>query len=111
MSNQEKQIQDILEVVSFIKDNAATKDDLTGFATKEDLKGFATKDYIDAKLEEVRSEFDEKLDAVKDEILNRMDMFIGLHQKLDIELTALRSKYDRLETSMKKVLEHLNLSA
>ncbi|MCX6740072.1 MAG: hypothetical protein NTZ49_02490 [Candidatus Parcubacteria bacterium] len=43
--------------------------------------------------------------------MNHIDTFIGLHQKLDIEITSLRSKHDHLEASMKKVLEHLHLEA
>ncbi len=85
--DQEKQLQEILEIVGFIKDNAAMKENLDRFATKE------------------------QLDETKNELMNHIDIFIGLHQKLDIELTALRSKYDRLETSMKKVLDHLHLQA
>jgi len=82
--DQEKQLQDILETVEFLRDNAVTKE------------------YFEEKLEE-------KLIETKNELMTHIDTFIGLHQKLDIELTALRSKYDRLETSMKKVLEHLHL--
>jgi hypothetical protein len=98
--DQGKQLQDILEIVTFVRDNAATKEDLERFATKEDLERFATKEFLDEKLAET-----------KNELMNHIDTFIGLHQKLDIELTALRSKYDRLETSMKKVLDHLHLQA
>ena len=54
-NNQEQNIKDILDIVTFVRDNAATKDDLEHFATKEDLA------------------------VVKDEIMTHIDFFIGLH--------------------------------
>ena len=106
-NSQEQNIKDILDIVTFVKDNAANKEDLKRFATKEDLNRFATKD--DLERFATKEYLEEKLNETKNELMNHIDTFIGLHQKLDIELTALRSKYDRLETSMKKVLEHLHL--
>ena len=108
-NNQEQNIKDILDIVTFVKDNAVAKEDLERFATKEDLERFATKE--DLERFATKEFLDEKLSETKNELMNHIDTFIGLHQKLDIELTALRSKYDRLETSMKKVLEHLHLEA
>lgn len=71
--DQEKTLQNILETVEFLKDNAAAKEDLKEFATKEDLERFATK---------------EELIDVKDEIITQIDKFISLHQKLDLEMSA-----------------------
>ncbi|MCX6740068.1 MAG: hypothetical protein NTZ49_02470 [Candidatus Parcubacteria bacterium] len=101
MNNQDKNLNDILEIVSFIKDTAPTKDDLKNFASKDDIRE------IRGELKEVRDEMREN----KDETITHIDSFIGLHQKLDLELVSLRSKYDRLESSLKKVLDHLKLNA
>jgi len=115
--DQEKNIKDILDIVSFIKDNAANKEDLKHFVTKEDLDRFATKEDLErfATKEDLenfvtKGYFEEKLNETKNELMNHIDTFIGLHQKLDIELTSLRSKYDRLESAVKKVMEHLHLN-
>lgn len=57
---------EILEIVTFLKDNAATKQELA-----------VVRDQMVTKLE-----LDNKLDKVKSEIMTHMDGFIGLHQKL-----------------------------
>ena len=92
--NQDQTTTEILEIVQFLKDNMASKDDLERFATKDDLERFATKD---------------DLEQIKSELMNHVDGFIGLHQKLDTELTALRSKYDRHEQYIKQLAKHLHL--
>lgn len=78
--SQEQQINDILEIVSFLKD------EMVG-----------------------RKELDQKLDKVKSEIMTHMDGFIGLHQKLDLELVALRAKYDRLESYIEQLAKHAQI--
>lgn len=88
--NQDKTLQDILEIVQFIKDNAASKADLDRFPTKIDLET--------------------RLTEVKTELMTHIDSFIVLHQKLDTELTALRAKYDRLEGYLQQVAKHLQLN-
>lgn len=83
--HQEQTLQDILAIVQFMKENMATKEDLEGFATSDGLE------------------------KIKNDLMNHMDGFIGLHQKLDTELTALRAKYDRLQEQMEKIARHLQL--
>ena len=102
-------LKDILETVGFIKDNAATKEDLEKFATKDDLERFATKDDLNFLKEEMLNEFDNRLAETKDEIITKIDAFVVLNQKLDTELAALRSKYERLESTVQKMLAHFKL--
>ena len=117
--NQEKTIQDILEVVTYLKDNMvsgdkfeertknfATKDDLKDFATKDDLldikeelHGFVTQDYLDDKLFEI-----------KNELMNHIDGFIGLHHKLDIEFTSLRATVNRLEEEIQAMKKQMQMN-
>ena len=101
MDNQDKNLKDILETVSFIKDNAATKEDLDKFATKEDLERFATKedlerfatkDDLSFLKEDILNEVDNKLQVLdnkmseyKDEIITKIDAFVVLNQKLDTD--------------------------
>jgi len=77
---QDQVAQDILEIVSFLKD------EMVG-----------------------REELDTKLNNLKTEITTHVDSFIGLHQKLDLELVALRAKYDRLESYVLKLAEHAKI--
>ena len=58
---------------------------LTKFATKDDLA------------------------LAKSEIMTQTDVFIQLHQKLDVELAALRGQYIRLEEQIAKISAHLHL--
>ena len=54
-----------------------------------------------------RDSFEEKLTEVKSEILGDVDGFIKLHETLDQELSALRSKYSRLEERLTIVEQKL----
>jgi len=126
--NQEKTIQDILEVVTYLKDNMvsgdkfeertknfATKDDLKDFATKDDLKDFATKDdLLDIKEElhgfVTQDYLDDKLFEIKNELMNHIDGFIGLHHKLDIEFTSLRATVNRLEEEIQAMKKQMQMN-
>lgn len=79
--SQEQQISDILEIVSFLKD------EMVG-----------------------RKEFDQKLEKLRSDLTTHMDGFIGLHQKLDLELVAMRAKYDRLESYIEQLARHANVT-
>lgn len=124
----ESTIQDVLEIVLYLKDNMVTKDDLEtrltetkteiklhldqNFVTKDDLRNFATKD----DLQNFSTKDDLRHFATKDDlfefksdIMTHMDGFIGLHQKLDVELVAMRSKYERLESYIQQLARHAQL--
>ena len=129
--DQEKTLQSILETVEFVKDNAATKEDLKDFATKEDLAGFATKEDLnnfatkedlkgeinsleqrmDSRIDNLEQRLDSKLTEAKDEIITQIDKFIVLHQKLDLEMSAFRSRFERLELEMQKSFKNRNSEA
>lgn len=79
--DESKTLKDILDTVVFLRDHAASREDV------HEIVGQA-----------------------KSEIMTRVDSFIGLHQKLDTELVALRGKYDRLEAELSRVLRHLHLT-
>jgi len=146
---QDNTIKDILEIVEFIRDNAATKEDLLQFATKEDLLQFATKEdllqfatkedllqfatkhelhseiqtvknelrseiqevknELRSEIQEVKNELRSEIQEVKNEIMNHIDGFIGLHQKLEIELTALHGKYQCLESYIQQIAKSIGL--
>lgn len=78
--NQEQTMNDILNIVEFLKERMVTRD-----------------------------EFQQTLLETKTEIMTHVDGFVVLHQKLDTELVALRAKYDRLEGFVKQLARHANI--
>lgn len=88
------------------KEEGATKEDLKNFATKDDLreireemKNFTTKDYLDDRLSEM-----------KNDLMNHIDGFIGLHHKLDIEFTSLRSAVQRMEEEIQEMKKQMQMN-
>jgi hypothetical protein len=120
--DQDNTLNDILESVSFIKDHAASKDDIANMATKSDLFGLATKDDIadmatksdlfglatkdDIADMATRTDMSE----MKNEIITHIDGFAAMQQKLDLELGALRMKYERLEGFVKQLAAHAHVT-
>ena len=85
--SQEQILNDILEVVEFIRDNAVMKEDL--------------------RLEIQR--LDIKIDTVKQEMIEHVDGFIALYQKHEVELAAVVSRQERVEEKLNKIIKHLGL--
>ena len=97
-------INDVVETVNFIKENVATKQELADSENRL-INNLASKQ----ELADSEERLNKKMSEYKNDIVNSVDGFIKLHQELKQELTALRSKYNRLEDQMKKVLAHLQL--
>lgn len=57
---------------------------------------------VDSHLDEMSTRIDETNQRI-DRLYTLVDGFIQLHQKLDLELTALRSMYQRLEDRIQKL--------
>ena len=120
-NNQKTTLDDILETVAFIKDHAASKEDLKGLVTKEDLKPLAIKDELKllatkTDLAIVKNYLEEKmmtkedLTSAKTEIMTHVDDFITLHRKLETELVSLQSKYKRLEEQLQFLAQPLHVA-
>jgi hypothetical protein len=105
-----EELNGVIETVNFIKDKAATKQETNNLASKDDLRNEITLAKQEIK-DEINQNIDEKITKAKNEIITKVDEFITLHQKLEQELSALQSKYNRLEGQMQKVLAHLQLQA
>lgn len=77
----------------------------------EAIQTFATSvdqrfELIAHELHDFRNETNERFEKVNeriDKLYSLVDGFIALHQKLDIELTSLRSSYQRLEERIAKL--------
>lgn len=68
---QAQALKDILETVVFIKDHAASKEDLNRFATKADLAAFELRVTTKEDLEAFASKKD--LEVMKDDIMTHLD--------------------------------------
>ncbi len=88
------EINDVLEIVQFIKENAASKQDLIALEVR-----------FDKKIDVVRDEMKE----MKNELIGHIDSFTKLYEKLDHELVALQEKYDRHEELLQKLFKRLQL--
>ncbi len=102
MEKLEKKLDDVVEMVTFLKDSAITRNEFQGA-----LLGMR---------EEISGAIKESEDRIKTEVMTHIDTFIALHQKLDLELVALRAKYQRLEeehqklkTQMGVIMKHLQM--
>lgn len=87
--NQEPTIKDVFEIVEFIRDNSATKDDL----------------------QTLKTELKEEIRDVKNEMISHVDAFVGMYQKHEQELAAVVARVNRFEEKLNTVLKHLNLQS
>lgn len=71
--------------------------------TKEILEAITVfAESVDRRFDEMGARIDETNTRI-DKLYTLVDGFIQLHQKLDLELTALRSMYQRLEDRIQKL--------
>lgn len=112
MEDINQKIDDILEIVNFLKDNSVTKTEFYEFKEemtefKEEMIGF--KEETRNEFQKVRDEMSNEFKKVRNEIINHVDAFVGLHQNLEIELSAVAHKTDRLENNVHQIAKHLEL--
>lgn len=92
-------LQDILDIVHFMRDNMVTKkelkEELRDFATKKDLERFATK---------------QEVETLKSDLITHIDGFVVLHKTLDLEFVSLRAKYQRLESYIFQLANHAHVT-
>ncbi len=99
-------LQDILETVQFLKDNAVTKDDLVNFATKDDIYR------LDQKIDDLRTDMNARFDEVVNEICDVKARLARLEKQtkedLDVyasEIVSLKEKVKRLEQQVAVLLK------
>lgn len=119
MTEQEKMMHDILETVRFLRDHAASKEDVADVRRelKQDIAGLDSRMNtldkraisLDVKIDRVKDELEVKIDKAKDEMLNHIDGFAKLYQKHDTEFYALVAGYRDLEDKVNKIIKHLGL--
>jgi len=109
-------IDEVLEIVRFMVDTGATKDDLKGFATKEDLKRFATKEDLkqfatkdDLKQFATKDDLTREIRRLENNIAEHVDSFVGMHMKMDTEITALKSASKRHEGYFENIQRHTKI--
>jgi archaellum component FlaC len=115
MEDNNQMLKDILEIVNFLKDNSVTKAEFNSYRGEND-KRFDGIDKqfnsIDKRFENIDKRFDDvdaEFKKVREEIIDHVDGFVGLHQHLEIELAAVAHKTDRLENHIYTIAKHLQL--
>jgi predicted transcriptional regulator len=93
------------EIIDFLKENAATKDDMARLDAKIDT----VEKNLDAKIDTVERNLDAKIDTVKNEMLEHVDDFIGITKKQEEEFAATVSRVNRVEVKQNKIIKHLDL--
>lgn len=88
------QLQEILEIVQFIKDHGASKDDLKDYTTKEDLKSFE---------ERANERFATKEDIAS--INERLDYHSALLVTIQQDLADVKTSLAELEKKWKEESE------
>ena len=99
----EPTLKDILEILNFIKDNAAMRDEV---ATKEDMVDVRN-DLADVKLDIKKLHQD--VFQTKHDMISHVDGFVGLYRKHESELAAVVYRQDRFDETLKKIVKHLGL--
>ncbi|KKQ40646.1 MAG: hypothetical protein US58_C0014G0008 [Candidatus Magasanikbacteria bacterium GW2011_GWA2_37_8] len=136
MEENSQTIKDMLEILNFLKDNSVNKEDFhklegrfDGLEVRSDglegrfdglegrFDGLEGRfDGLEGRFDGLERKFDkhveeqkEEFRKVREEIINHVDGFVGLHQHLESELAAVASKTDRLERNGVLVANHLQL--
>jgi uncharacterized protein YeeX (DUF496 family) len=112
--NQEQTNKDVLEMFTFIRDHAATREDIELLNQKIDDvsdKLSLKIDELDIKIDRVKDGLEQKIDSVKNEMLEHVDGFIGLHKDQESEQAALAVSHHRLEQKVEKIAVHVGFSA
>lgn len=100
----EATIADVFEVVTFIRDTAATKSDIVRL--EKEIQRLDTKiDMVQEGLEEKIENLEEKINTVRNEVLDHIDGFIGTTKKQEQEFSVLVARHDRLEKKVDKITD------
>ncbi|NCO05293.1 MAG: hypothetical protein GW939_04085 [Candidatus Magasanikbacteria bacterium] len=102
---EEQKLQDILEIVTFIKDNGATKQDLQDVRTefKQEIKE------VRDELQQTQTDLEQSIQQTRNEMIDHVDGFIGLHRKQEVEIAAMAMHQKRTDKKVEKIIKHLNL--
>ncbi|MFH1315678.1 MAG: hypothetical protein ABIH67_04780 [Candidatus Uhrbacteria bacterium] len=102
------------DVGSLKTDVGSLKEDMSGVKTdvsslREDMAGVQeTVEFVKDNAV-VKADVEQIISGAKSEIVTQIDGFINLHNKLETELVALQSKYERLESQLQQIAQHIQL--
>ena len=111
--SQEEKIDDLIEMVTFIKDNAVSKEDFDVLhndvsilindvsGLKHDVSG------LKHEVIEIRQE----AKTTKEELIRHIDGMVTQHTRLDHEYVAMKAKVDRHEDRIEILEKHADLPA
>ncbi|HLD17562.1 MAG TPA: hypothetical protein VJB99_00620 [Patescibacteria group bacterium] len=95
-------LQDILEIVTFLKDNAVSREEAV---TKEELH--QVKQELRSEMVGMKDELRSEMVGMENRLLTHIDGFVKLHTTLEVEQLALRAKCERLEDRDDQLAKHL----
>lgn len=116
MSNQEPTIKDIFEIVEFIRDNGATKDDIALVRREMAVEFASVRQETATEFASVRKEMAtesaavrQEISGLRNEVIDHVDGFVGLYRKHEQELAAVVSPQNRFEEKLNQIIQHLGL--
>lgn len=86
------------DLMVFLMENVATKEDLKQFATKDDL--FAMRVQFDGKLESMESRFDSRLESMESRFDSKLDL---LRNDLIQEIRSVRQEVESLRRDVERL--------
>lgn len=89
------QFEGLFEIVTFIKDTAASKEDLVRVETGLEVRIFDLESRMGAGF----SKLDKKIDTTKNELMTHIDGVVGLFHRLDTEYVALCARFERWQAA------------
>lgn len=108
MEEENKKIDDILEILNFLKDNSVTKDEFQEHVNEFQEHVNEFKEHV-GEFDNFREQQKEEFRKVRSEIIDHVDGFVGLHKHLEVELAAVNNKTNRLENHINMIAKHLQL--
>lgn len=100
--NQQNKIDDVLEIVTYIKDNAASKDDLKPLATKEEVAGLKN------EVAKVKTEV-KNIDGKLNNLINSVDRLVKHLEDIKTEQTAMNKAIKRHENWIQQLADKLDV--
>lgn len=93
----QKTLNEVLEVVRFMKDTFATREELHEVRDELNEKIDFVYSYLNNKIDFSQNDVKESIESVNNKTINHIDGFIKLHNNHEAEISALRMKVYRLE--------------
>ncbi len=99
VKNLHTSVEENREIIEFLKDNMASKDDLLEVETR-----------LDKKIDHVQHQLQTEIQSVKNDMAEHVDSFVGMYKKQETELAAVSFRQQRTEEKTDTIAKHLNIT-